>query len=380
MHSLVTFSIVLLSTVGLACTNEVVAAGEVISILFAGDTSYGENYQEGYAAAGRENIIASRGYDYSIAGLKGLLAACDLNILNLETPLTSLKKSPLVGKEPCHYSHPTDATAAMHKHRVHVVSLANNHAMDFGSAGLDETLESLQRAGIESFGAGQDERSAGAPYIKEFSLAGQQFRIAVIGAFEYRKAYKPYDFYARGDKPGASQIDVDRIAQQIMELRKQYDDLFIVIFPHWGENYVWRSKKLQTLGRKFVDAGADLVVGHGAHCIQEIEKYRGRWIFYSIGNFMFNSEGRYAKLKAPPYSMPLVLHVSATDGHLSKTLRAYPIVSDNRLTDYQPRLVNPKELEEVRTLLVQHSTDADLKKEMTVRSDAVGSAFELSAD
>ena len=86
-----------------------------------------------------------------------------------------------------------------------------------------------------------------------------------------------------------------------------------------------------------INYGANLVIGHGAHGIQEIENYKGRWILYSIGNFVFLSEGRYEESGYPPYSCAAQLLLADNGGKLRKWLRLYPIHSDNMKTDFQPR-------------------------------------------
>ncbi len=370
-------AVICLALVGPAGQLLALETTDAISILFGGDTSYGESYHDQYAAEGGVDIIASRGYGYSIAHLDALLANCDFNILNLETPLTSIRELPFEGKDYYHYSHPQDATAALRKHRVHAVSLANNHTLDFGSAGFHETLKSLRCGGIDWFGAGPDLDSAAAPLMKQFELGGRCFELAVFGVFESRESYEKYDFYATNDSRGAYRLVIDHLAEQIRKLKRQRPGVFVVVFPHWGSNYVWRSEHQQVLGRQIIDAGADLVIGHGAHCIQEIEHYHDRWIVYSIGNFMFNSRGRYSKLSAPPYSMPLVLSIRLHNGNLKKQIRLYPILSDNTKTNFQPRFVSQAEFLEVRQLLVKHSADADLKALMKTGADNIGSYLEI---
>lgn len=350
---------------------------DTVSILFGGDTSFGENYQEKYAAEGEENVLVAQGYDYSVVRLSPLLASCDLNILNLETPLTSIREIPSVGKDYYHYSHPVLASETLARHRVHAVSLANNHSMDYGSAALEETFRSLKANDIACFGAGKDLGAASAPYMKKFPLEGASFELAVFGVFEPRKSYERYEFYATEGSGGTCRLDVQQLKRQINELKRLKPNLFVVVFPHWGNNYVWRSHKQQSWGRQIIDAGADLIVGHGAHCLQQIECYKRRWIVYSIGNFVFNSRGRFNKLSAPPYSMPVVLHVEVNDGIPKKYLRFYPIVSDNTKTKYQPRFVTAAEFREVHQLLLEHSLEANLSEEMTYGKNEIANFLQL---
>ena len=84
--------------------------------------------------------------------------------------------------------------------------------------------------------------------------------------------------------------------------------------------------------------------------------YDGRgWIFYSLGNFLFNAKGRYVEHHAPPFSLPLVVELSRPRSGLRVGLRAYPIVSDNQVTGYQPRFVSESQLAEINVLLAEKS-------------------------
>lgn len=352
-------------------------ATESVKILFGGDTSHAESYQVDYAANGGENILTERGYDYPLAQFGKLMNRCDLVILNLETPLTNIRQSPLQGKDYYHWSDPVQATASLKRNNVTAVSLANNHTLDYGKEALQETLDALEQHDITAFGAGKDLEAAAKPYQIELQVGEQDFSLAVIGCFEWRDSYQEYDFYASADSPGANSLSLEKLSQQISELRSQHADTFVVVFPHWGKNYEWTSKKQQKLGRQMIDAGADLVLGHGAHCMQEIERYRDRWIVYSIGNFMFNSRGRYQLLSAQPFSLPAVMHCSETKGELTKNLRFYPIISDNTLTEYQPRWVTKEEFDQAFNALCTHSQNADLRTAATSGEDHVGLYFEI---
>src|SRR5262245_15159436 len=171
---------------------------------------------------------------------------------------------------------------ALKRHNLLVVSLANNHALDFGSQGLTETIETLTKYSIACFGAGKNDAESSAPYTLNISSDKREFRIAVIGALDYDAKYDSvYLFYSSVSKLGVNKLTVENISDQIRNIRKRYSSVFIVAYPHWFENYVWRSEKQSRLAHTIIDAGADMVIGHGAHMFQEIEMYNGRWIIYS---------------------------------------------------------------------------------------------------
>jgi hypothetical protein len=182
--------------------------------------------------------------------------------------------------------------------------------------------------------------------------------LRVIGTFGYDRAHdRKFGFYASDGKPGTYALTTE-ILQQVRDLKAAEPDAFLVVFPHWGRNYSWKDSGQERTAHSLVDAGADLILGHGAHMLQEIELYEGRWIVYSLGNLVFNSPGRFARFDVPPFSIPARLLVERAGGGWRKTLRFYPIVSDNLQTGYQPRFVNGSQFDEVVRALRERSWDA----------------------
>jgi len=373
---LIAFIIIQQSNLGLT-----VGTYNEFRILFVGDTSFGENYQTRYKEQGRENILEERGYDYSLQNLESILMRSDLVIANLETPITDMKVSPLAAKEkePIHWTDVEMAPKYLKKHNIKTVSLANNHAMDYGLAGLEQSLRVLRENDMQSFGAGLDSVSAAKPYLKQFTVGKQVFTVAIIGAFEFRENYeKDFSFYANGNVGGVNKLDIENISIQIKQLKETIPNVFVIVFPHWNQNYVWKSKVQTELAHQIIDAGADLIIGHGAHMMQEIEKYHGRWIMYSIGNFMFNSEGRYEELNATPFSLAAELLLHERNETLLKTMRLYPIYSDNQNTNFQPRFLDQDEFENAYELLLESSPTPDmLEKEITMGKDDIGPFIEF---
>ena len=331
------------------------------TIGFLGDTSFGENYQAANAARGAVNVLEAHGYAYSLANFRDFLAACDLVVANLETPLTLPGPSPLDGnKTYVHWSDVEKAPASLAAHNVRAVSLANNHTMDHGPEGLAETLRSLREHGISYFGAGRDAREANQPFEHSFTLAGHTHRVAVFGAFELRRKYATdYAFYAGEDRPGVGKLKLPEYAEHIARFKQDHPDVFVIVFPHWGLNYLWRSSKQTRAAHALIEAGADLILGHGAHMLGEVERFKGRWIFYSVGNFVFNSDGNYDFPGAAPYSLTVQLTVATTATGTERRLRFYPIFSDNEASGYRPRFVDEGEFEAVRDLLAMHSPNQE---------------------
>ncbi|RYY26907.1 MAG: CapA family protein [Sphingomonadales bacterium] len=314
-----------------------------VRVLLTGDVSFGENYQADAAAKGRVNILDRHGYDYTIQRLAPLLARADYTIVNLETPLTDMPRSPLAdsGKDYLHWSHVDKAPARLAAYGVDAAGLANNHTLDFGQQGLLDTFASLNRYGITAFGAGRDADEAAAPLVRVLRVGNREVTIGVIASFERRASYVKHGFYAGADTPGTNPTDTQAIAAQVKELRRRNPGILILSYAHWGSNYAWRSADQQTAARAMIDAGVDVVVGHHGHMLQEVERYRDKWIIYGLGNFMFNANGRFAAFpEAVPYGLAMELVFADNGKAVDSEIRLYAVRSDNLKTGYQPSIAD----------------------------------------
>ncbi len=353
----------------------------LLSILFVGDTSWGENYQERLEKKGEINILKEKGYDYSIKKLTSILKSSNVTIANLETPLTTLRTSPWQEKKRyLHWGDPERVAEMLQKYHIKSVSLANNHTLDYGQLGLQQTINALQSRQIKWFGAGFNARKAAASYKQKFLFDNHTLDLEVIGGFWYDESYdQKYNFYAKANSSGTNLWTKSTAREQIKALRENNPCAFIVAFPHWGLNYHWKTINQVELAHSMVDAGVDLVIGHGAHMAQEIENYQNRWILYSLGNFVFNSPGRYLKKKdAHPYSLTARLDITQENEFLNLTLRLYPIFSNNRLTNYQPRPVNRQEFNELLLEIFRHNKfPRKLRQQISLGKDGIGYYFHL---
>lgn len=307
-------------------------------ILFLGDTHFGENYQYSPRYNRGENVINEYGYDYFFENVKDILAHSEVTFANLETPLISSPEMPVSYYKPyLHWSDPDAAPKFLAKYNIKYVSLGNNHVFDYGAAGFIQTVFSLQASGISHFGAGSNDSAAIAPLV----TTSESHTLIVFGGFEYRQKYDSlYDFYADENKSGVNRLDTIRLNQQIREYRRKYPEGIIVIYPHWGSNYRPAGENQKAMARSYINAGADVIIGHGAHTVQEAELYKGKWIFYNIGNFIFNAPGRYASTGALPYGMMVSLKI---EGSAIRPM-VYPLYTNNKESDYNLRLLDDDEL------------------------------------
>lgn len=246
------------------------ADGERVVMSFAGDVQFSGKVEE---------LLEREGFDYPYRHLGTLFQSDDLTFINLETPVTTGGEAAL-GKSYVYKSSPK-ALEAMTEAGVDIVNLANNHILDQGQAGLEDTLQYLRDYQIKYVGAGLDRKNAYAPVYYEI----KGMRIALLG---FTRVIPEASWRAESGKPGvADAYDSTDAVKAIGQARKEAD--LVVVMSHWGEERQTMANDLQTqLGREFVDAGADLVIGGHPHVLQGLESYKEKWIAYSTGNFIFS--------------------------------------------------------------------------------------------
>jgi len=224
-------------------------------------------------------VLDKNGYDYAFAKLGGMFKEDDLTIGNLETPIT-LGGTGAVNKTFVYKSSPK-ALAAMVAAGFDAVNLANNHILDQGVEGLVDTLTYLKEYGIEHVGAGMNQDEAYAPVYME----RKGMKIALLG---FSRVVPETSWKAEGNRAGVAEAYSSVAAVKAIKEARKHADLVIVV-AHWGEERVSTPNSDQTrLAHEFVDAGADLIIGGHPHVLQGVELYKGKWIAYSTGNFIFS--------------------------------------------------------------------------------------------
>lgn len=206
----------------------------------------------------------------------------DFNIINLESPITeSIKTNKIIKVGPHLNGHPETYNILKGLH-VNLVTLANNHIMDFGDSGLNDTLKGLQENSISYVGAGINlEQSS-----KAYTLNKEGIRIAILNFTENEWSI------AEENNPGANPLDIIENVKQIKEVRKTHDKVILII--HGGhEYYHLPSPRMVKQYRFYAENGADVIVGHHSHCISGYEIYNDIPIFYSLGNFLFTKNSKY---------------------------------------------------------------------------------------
>jgi poly-gamma-glutamate synthesis protein (capsule biosynthesis protein) len=208
-------------------------------------------------------------------GVREALAGADHRVANLECVLTR-ERTGRPGKA-VHLRARPEATEALRHGGFDAVTLANNHVMDFGARGLADTLAALDDAGIRSTGAGPDLARAAEPLI----FRGEGVSVALIAATGSQGATRR--------EPGFAPLRLRSLRRTIRELRRRVDH--VVVSVHWGLEFEPRIVPLhRATGRALVEAGVSLVVGHGPHVLQPVERVGEGWIAFSLGNFVFDHE------------------------------------------------------------------------------------------
>lgn len=314
-----------------------------------GDTYFGEWYSNRRRQQGREDALTRHGYDHSFQELKPLLDEGDFNIVNFEAALSTGQGSEMKGRKPFVLVGDPDASvAALKRAGFHTAALANNHAVDAGVQGLEQTLTAFDSAGIDRFGAGLNAQEAEAPFVVS---AGRR-RFKFLSAYWY-KPYMERDcaFYALPRRAGVACLSGGLLDHIRAEKRKD-DPATVIVLAHWGEDYRWTDETQRLVAGQIMRAGADLIIGSGPHMLGEFVRQEGRWVVFSIGNGVFNSDGQYKKHKVPPFSFAAQLLLDPQ----SPQLRLYPIYTDNLDTFWQPRLVTADEFERVLAVLAERNT------------------------
>lgn len=210
--------------------------------------------------------------------LKALIRGCDLKVVNFEVPLKPDVKLPHVEYE--RFFQNDDAPAFLKKLGFNLFPIANNHVFDWGDEGF---LKVKHAFGDEAFGAGSYEE---AYRVKCVEIKGKK-----IGFLALTFATKSGVFYdvMNHDGLGCAYIHDLKVNHVIMEAKKEVD--YLIILPHDGIEFIDAPlPEIVARYRDFVEYGADAVIGTHPHCPQGWEEYHGKPIFYSLGNFFFNSK------------------------------------------------------------------------------------------
>lgn len=209
--------------------------------------------------------------------VKAIFRQHDLVIGNLESALTD-KGQPVPGK--CTLRGRPEWAIRLREAGVHVLSLANNHLMDYGPEGLLDTIDNLKHVGIKWLGAGNNIREARAPLYT--NVSGN--KIALVAR---TSVYVASPSYADDKTPGVARFELQETLSVLKDCKAKAD--LVILLLHWGlEDYRYPTPSQRALATQLIDAGADFIIGHHPHVLQGMESIGNGAVAYSLGNFLFD--------------------------------------------------------------------------------------------
>jgi poly-gamma-glutamate synthesis protein (capsule biosynthesis protein) len=295
-------------------------------------------------------IQTSKNNAWPFLGLTELFESVDFSFGNLETPVA--KDKGIIGGHSLVFNSPKAYVEELVNVGFKIVNLANNHAMDQGQKGLDHTLEFLNSINLKYVGVGKDLSQAWQPAIVEQN----GIKICFIGASyasinDNGKTYN--DFVARIE-------DMENLKSSIASSKSKCD--FTVVTMHAGTEYKRNPNQAQiTFARSTIDFGADIIIGAHPHWIQTVEKYNGKYIFYSLGNFIFDQNFSQDTKEGLTLKITISKNAAQATGLLNSTaaqgsdlqgqrtpasleqIELIPVIIENS----QPRPANPEEAKKI---------------------------------
>ncbi len=242
----------------------------IVKILFTGDFCPHNRIEE---------LALKSEYEAVFNDFIDVFKGNDLNVTDLECPLTLLKKGRK--KTGPHQKANPKCIELLKYADIRLAALANNHIMDYGSEGASQTIELCHQNGIHTIGVGENANVASEPFFTEsknkklafINVADNEFLTAIDGMYQ------------------ANPINPVKTFNDIVQARIHGD--YVIVMVHGGnEFYHLPSPRVKALYRFFVDAGADAVISHHTHCFSGYEVYKDKPVFYGLGNFIYDSPGR----------------------------------------------------------------------------------------
>ena len=229
------------------------------TVIFGGDMLFDRTIRQ---------VMERVGEDFIFSCIADVLQDADLVVANLEGPITEHPSKSLgseIGSpDNFTFTFATSTGELLSRHNIRLVNLGNNHILNFGWEGVRSTIENLRAANVAYFGD---------PLQK--AVAYQEIR-------GIKFAFISYNEFAPGGWRDNSEATQDQLRAARLE------GFVPILYAHWGDEYLGAPERVKELARSFIDAGAEIVIGSHPHVVQEHAEYRGKHIYYSLGNFFFD--------------------------------------------------------------------------------------------
>jgi poly-gamma-glutamate capsule biosynthesis protein CapA/YwtB (metallophosphatase superfamily) len=235
-----------------------------LTILFAGDLM---------PDRGTRDVIGVHGMDYLFENVQNVFRNADFAVANLECVACDTTCKP-ADKEYTFRANP-EWLSSLNKNGITHVTLANNHSCDFGEKGVKQTISNLNLYGIKPIGYSQNNNAASEPVL----LKKGNNIVAVFSSCFLKQNCK-----------SISSENVSGLSEKIKAFKAAHNSTIIIVCLHWGVEMKDKPTSEQVeQAHQLIQAGADAIIGHHPHVVQTIEVYRGKYIFYSLGNFIFDT-------------------------------------------------------------------------------------------
>ena len=246
-------------------------ADDTLRVVFVGDLLLDR---------GVRDMIGKHGVDSLFSpSVDSLFASSDCVVANLECPATKVVKP--VQKWIIFRGEPEWLTP-LRRHGITHLNLANNHSIDQGREGLMSTINNILDTGMTPIGAGANMQEAAKPVL----LAESPRKVWVLSSQRLSLENFPY----LPERPCVSQEEFPQLLQRVEQLRESYPESVIIVTLHWGGENTMKPILQQVMeAHQLVNAGADIIIGHHSHTMQTVEIFKGKSIYYSIGNFIFDA-------------------------------------------------------------------------------------------
>ena len=294
------------------------------TVTVAGDTTLGSTDELRKRDDCFERVAEEKGYGWFFSGLTELFGTDDLTLINFEGTLTEQTQKK---EKKYNFKGPAEYTDILTLGSVEAVTIANNHTLDYGEAGREETIANLEQAGLTVSGGG------------------------VLGVFEkggVKVGMTGYCFpYANGKKD---------ITKDVKALREMGCQIVIASF-HWGSEYRDDfTAEQRSIGRAAIKAGADIVVGHHPHIVQGIERYDDSYILYSVGNLVFGGNVDPDDRDAYAARLTFTVYEDRCDPP-ELTIVPLRLTALDEGTDYRPVLAGEEDAQRIVNRILKRSSN-----------------------
>lgn len=305
--------------------------------------------------------------DFQFNDIKPIINNHDIIFLNLENPV-STRGTPHEIQDPhVTFCCTPDSLEVLKNLHATVVSIGNNHMLDYGDIALHDTIEHLDSMGIKHVGGGRNYEEANRPLLMKCN----GIKIAFLA---YVFIYSASTRMATKKRPGISDYRINHILPKIRDLN--IAGYQVIVSIHWGMEYSFYPIPYQMKqAREMIENGASLILGHGPHYPQGIENYKGGQIIYSLGNFIFDEPHIFA-------NRSFIYSTEVTGNNTLDKMQIYPV----QLINHVPKLINDNERDTFNEMIVnlnkKYVTKGDLfwnKINNLYASDIVNRIFRMKS-